>query len=479
MIKYHTCSKARPAPSTLYKMHLIKKSQFVSPKPIILPANFRPLHSKVIKNFRDKNSSFKSNFSTTSSSLDIETPIDNKEIHNLILYNNGVNKENFDLFIFNYIVNIIKSNPINKNTQLLIERFLSGQGKIYINSKESPLVLNIDINKFTGKFNEYCINKIDELKVYFEKLNNSLNSNNKLIDDSNSLNDNQIIDYYIKEIINTIEFNDVLNIMYYTLFKIISYNDTININDNEDKGDDINHTYLLQNNLFIGKNLVNIYIKNLYDKIPEKDPNLTYSKFRESYISQSRNNNLNNDSFYLHLGAKIIDIMMTSNMLEVKVVYAAYKNSVAILKLTDEISKLLVRKNPIMSLPINLPMIVKPKSYSDKEYGGYLLNDVEYNESLIKEKIAYDIPSSIQDENIIYFVVNKMMETPFKVNKDLLNYLIEYNHIHKLLINPEHIHEFSDIKRNKIQESEYKNFISKKILEEYVIKIAQTYSNIP
>jgi hypothetical protein len=65
MRKYHTCSKARPAPSTLYKMHLIKKSQFVSSKPIILPANFRPLHSKVIKKFRGKNSSFKSNFSTT------------------------------------------------------------------------------------------------------------------------------------------------------------------------------------------------------------------------------------------------------------------------------------------------------------------------------------------------------------------------------------------------------------------------------
>jgi hypothetical protein len=37
-------------------------------------------------------------------------------------------------------------------------------------------------------------------------------------------------------------------------------------------------------------------------------------------------------------------------------------------------------------------MIVKPKLYSEKEYGGYLLNDVEYNENLIKEKIAYGIP---------------------------------------------------------------------------------------
>jgi DNA-directed RNA polymerase len=72
-----------------------------------------------------------------------------------------------------------------------------------------------------------------------------------------------------------------------------------------------------------------------------------------------------------------------------------------------------------------------------------------------------------------------MMQTPFKVNKDLLNYLIENNHIHKLLIIPDSKHEFSDIKRNKYQEKEYLKFVSNKILEEYVIKIAQVYSNVP
>jgi hypothetical protein len=206
--------------------------------------------------------SSKSNFSTTpsfsSNSLDIETINENKEINNLILYNNGVNnKENFDLFIFNYIVNIIKNNPINKDTQLLIERFLSEQGNIYTMNKENPLVLNIDINKFTGKFNEYCINKIDELKVYFEKLNNSLNSNEKLIQDDKPLNDNEFIEYYIKEVINTIDSNDAINTMYYTLFKIVSYNDIVDINDDDNN---YTNTSVLQNNLFIGKNLVNIYI---------------------------------------------------------------------------------------------------------------------------------------------------------------------------------------------------------------------------
>lgn len=66
-------------------------------------------------------------------------------------------------------------------------------------------------------------------------------------------------------------------------------------------------------------------------------------------------------------------------------------------------------------------MIVKPKPYSENKLGGYLLNDVEYNEALIRDKIAYCIPSTIQKENIIYFVVNKLMQTPFKVNKNLLN----------------------------------------------------------
>ena len=139
---------------------------------------------------------------------------------------------------------------------MIIEKFLFEQGKYYTQNKENPLVLDINVNKFTGKFNEYCINKVDELKVYFEKLKNSLNSDEKILKDYNSLNDNQIINYYIKEIINTIDSNDVINTMYYTLFKIVSYNDTINIDDDEN---DI-HISLLQNNLYMGK----IYSKYLY-----------------------------------------------------------------------------------------------------------------------------------------------------------------------------------------------------------------------
>jgi hypothetical protein len=62
-------------------------------------------------------------------------------------------------------------------------------------------------------------------------------------------------------------------------------------------------------------------------------------------------------------------------------------------------------------------MIVKPKPYSSKELGGYLLNGVEYDEVLFTSKIGYSDTSKIQN-NLVYFVVNKMMEHHLKSIKN-------------------------------------------------------------
>ena len=124
-------------------------------------------------------------------------------------------------------------------------------------------------------------------------------------------------------------------------------------------------------------------------------------------------------------------------------------------------------------------MIVKPKSYTENKLGGYLLNDDMYTENMIIDKVAYKHTSKILKDNIIYKTVNNMSSTPFKVNKDLLDYLLRYNSEHQLLISPDYVHEYEIVKlRTKSQEKEYQSFLSKKVLQEFVINIAQTYSNV-
>lgn len=71
------------------------------------------------------------------------------------------------------------------------------------------------------------------------------------------------------------------------------------------------------------------------------------------------------------------------------------------------------------------------------------------------------------------------MATPFKINKDLLNYLLKYNHLHRLLISSDYIHPLANIKRNKRQEREYQQFLSKVMLEKHILLIANIFSNVP
>lgn len=385
----------------------------------------------------------------------------------------------YNLFLFSNVLNILGNNPMNHNTQLMIERYLNEQFKDYISNKAKPFILGVDTEKFSGGFNKYCFDKIDEIKVYIYKYKYSFMDNNISNNNVNSVSaftsKAQINDYFFKQIINSTDIDDFVNIMLYTFFRIATYND-INIKADDMAEDDIK-TSLLQNGLKIGKHMSNIYTKIFYKQYLKENNYISLSMFKQDFISKDINNNLFEDSFYLYIGGKLIEIMTTCNMLEVKVIKNK-NNSIAVLQVSDEVSLLNV-KNKALSIPLNLPMIVKPKPYSENKLGGYLLNDVEYDEGIFTKKIGYAIPSTIQENSIVYFVVNKMMETSFKVNKELLNYLLRYNHIHKLLIDPDFEHKLLNVKRNKAQEKEYQQFLSKKLLEEYIIKIAQTYSNVP
>lgn len=413
----------------------------------------------------------------------LDLNIKSETIHS-ILSSEVFKSDDVIIMIYNNMMDIIEKNPINSYTQLELETYLFNQYKeLAMKSDKKVYVSNVDFSLFNKKFKEYCFSKVDEFNCYLDGLRENLNSDNNLNNSVDSLVKNVYIqDFYIKLLLNNLKNEVIINYMFYTLFLVVTHKDMILQSEDvsPDKKTKIGYTGI---SMSLGKYLTNAYISKLYKEYKDNSPeSLTakpsFKEYKEKFLKIDKQYVFNNSDFFLRLSSKLVDIMVTCGVIEVKV-KDSYGNSLVILTLSDELDKLIKNKNPISVLPMNLPMIVPPKNYSNKQLGGYLLNDVEYDEDLIGHKLGYDIPSVIEDDNIIYDSINNMMRTPFKVNKDLLNYLLKNNHKHKLLISSYYKHEFADIKRNRRQEREYKEFLSNKSLEKYILLIAHIYSNVP
>ena len=121
--------------------------------------------------------------------------------------------------------------------------------------------------------------------------------------------------------------------------------------------------------------------------------------------------------------------MRVVRMVNIKV-YTEDKVSISTIELDDSVKEVVGDNiNRAVYIPLNLPMIVKPKAYDEKhQYGGYLLNNIEYYEPLISKKISQKLPTVIEDVRL-YDNLNRMMHTPYKINKELLDYIINFNHI--------------------------------------------------
>lgn len=383
--------------------------------------------------------------------------------------------------ICNNVINIIENNPINTETQFKLENYLFNQYKDLAYNKEIVYISDVDFSIFNKEFKVYCFSKVNEFEFYLDGLRESLNLDKKLNKGIDSLTKSvDIHDFYIKKLLNILSNKEIINFLFYILFLVVTFNKIIL------EGDDLKETEKTQIGLTsismnLGKKISNAYISKLHKGINENLEILTskqaFKDYKEEFLSIDKQYVFNSSEFFLRLSSKLIEIMSSCGMLEIKV-HTSYDSSLVILTLTNELEKLLKNRNPIAVLPFNLPMIVAPKEYSKQQLGGYLLNGVEYDENLIGLKMSYGIPSVIVDKNIIFNSLNNMMRTPFKINKDLLNYLLKYNHIHNLLISSDYIHQFANVRRTKIQEREYQKFLNHKVLEKHIILIAHIFSNV-
>jgi DNA-directed RNA polymerase len=121
-------------------------------------------------------------------------------------------------------------------------------------------------------------------------------------------------------------------------------------------------------------------------------------------------------------------------------------------------------------------MVCKPKPYAPNILGGYMLNDENEINKLFIKKALYRHESYINYENIIYDTINLMMNCPFKINKNVLDFIMLHNSTFKFLT--DEYHKYEDIdksKRGSYRENILKAHKSKVFLEGTILDIANLY----
>lgn len=399
-----------------------------------------------------------------------------------------MSKNKLSFSIFEKLKYILDNKPINIETQMEIENYILSQVSDFINNKNDLNLLGVNSSYLTTELKRFCFDKSLMMTNSLSKLKTSFNSNKYLNKELHQLKTQKnITDFFFKNVLNTVSNDYLIECMLYIFLLVLTFN-----NVTKDKDGD-SFTGVTNNAVKLGRLIVSNYVFKLYKLYCTSNPNsdITYTKFKNEVLLSTliiSNSSMNlkdysdilfSNEFYLKIGTSLLDIMYGSSILHTKVIKTSKEESLATLKVFDDISSKFEIKNPILVTPLNLPMIVKPNPYSKDKLGGYLLNDNKYSESLIGNKIGYNIPSKVVDENIIYKIINRMMSSSFKVNKELLTYLLEENSVHKLLIDQNAIHEYEYLQRNKTQDKIYQEFLSKKITEGYIIEIAKTYANVP
>ena len=155
-----------------------------------------------------------------------------------------------------------------------------------------------------------------------------------------------------------------------------------------------------------------------------------------------------------------------------------------------EISEKIGKHFNLLDFSYKIPMIVKPKKYgvnkkTGKEIlGGYLLNDKEFINPLIIKNLELKNQSVIKKENIIYKMVNNISGVGYKINNQVLEFILDKGLEYDLFINPEYIHPLQEkqdkgIKLTFLEKKKLDSFLSRKRLEMNIIALAQIFNNVP
>jgi hypothetical protein len=453
-------------------------------------------------------------------------PINNRYYSTVSTDTAKINRNYFiDSPIFLELQRIILNETIDHKSQEKIEEFLIKQGTIFLKSKLDEQ-LDINYYKLTPLIQTKLKNSIKDLKKLLYNYTQNLEVQIKEITSKSkqkkiSLSKSQKLkELQLKHDLLTVlskEDKDLIIILLLgRLLKIISNNNLINKN-----------TICIEVTKDLVNSLVFFYYKFSYSKLSKKvsqkketslsknlfDTNNEYDNesdlkklsLREIIYKSKVYEDLESDSFTVPFGFQLFKLLEELGLLKIHTLTLSkdYKQSIFIP------SEIILEKigdySNLLDITYKIPMIVEPKKYSRSNnktnLGGYLLNDKLFISDLIIKNPELREQSQIESNNHIFDMVNNLSSVGFKINIQVLDFIMDNNSKLGFFTDPDFINPLQ-IKLNKnfyqsqsnyltqnkqktrfskLSQSEHKNleaFLSKKQLEMNILGLAFIFKNV-
>lgn len=193
---------------------------------------------------------------------------------------------------------------------------------------------------------------------------------------------------------------------------------------------------LIQTELFylLGNKLVNLYIfkhSNNYLNNPNEDSKLTLSKWK--LLNKHLIDPFSDSPTIVGLAGNLAWLLTTASvdLIEFDTEMGDDRKQHHIIRLRESARSIMLKDNQIVyTTPPRLPMIVEPKPYkwnnNNIELGGYLNNDVFYTSDLFIDKTGYRDCTKLKKENNILDLINGVSCVPYKINKEVLEFIKVY-----------------------------------------------------
>lgn len=384
--------------------------------------------------------------------------------------------------LFTEIRSLLVLEGFNEKTQCRIEELIFDYvDKISSNSDNLITFLSgFDSSIFSNRlFITFIFKKLDLYSQYVGILDRSLRISSEE-KKSNKRDNNIKFEGLLKNIFCVLKKEDFISPSISCLLRCITF---YNVSDKNDTDFYLNTEISLS--IEIGRKIVNKFVRVLY-KNSDLAGKYRLVEFIDALFQKDEfvDIDFDSDEVYAFIGLKFINIMYQADLLKSNLKTFGYKQQNYMVGLSDELCVLFDKKiyNKPLHISLNLPMIVEPKDYVcvsntnlTVKSGGYCLNNELFTQPLINHN--HEQPDNpVFTSTMVLDTLNNMMKVPFKINTDLLDFLVDN---HKLLLLDDYHPLIDKVNRSKREESEFQSYTSKKILENYVLLIANTYRDVP